>query len=231
MRSAVCVKSTWHPQAGVLTFRHPLRQGAAFAQVYSGHNVRPSDRFRYERRWAIHTTLFVQIEICMWLRNLVVQALVTAANGLALGVGFVVLVLIGMIIHERWPMPDVRLTGKIAPGLVLDHEFQLRVWHHKSGHSRRTERLRLGVSGTHLKGPADAGRNQDIWSFETWDPNEANAKSFRYFLDSVGDDVDLSIRVRVVAGWTRSFDRTYRWNHGKMAVIRSTRAAVKTPVE
>ena len=121
---------------------------------------------------------------------------------------------------------DLRLQGGPVASLIFDHEFQLSVWHQNPG-TISNGHLLISVSGKGLKGEPNAGHNLDEWSFDYWQPNEASAKHVRYYVDTVGNDLDLQIRIRITSGETAPYDKTFFFKDGKWSKAHDTWAVNK----
>lgn len=153
------------------------------------------------------------------MRNFALAVLGFLGQGIGFGLGVMllvgVLILGGKLYYHRMYQPlSLEVAGQIAPSLILDHEFQLDLWHQNPGTLTKGT-VEVRVSGAHLKGEPNKGKNSDTWSFDAWPPNKSERRRFSYYLDAVGQEVDLNIQIHIVADGIQDYDRVFRWRDNK----------------
>jgi len=95
--------------------------------------------------------------------------------------------------EEQPPIPlSVEFTGQIQHGLLSSSEFVFRIWHNYPG-TLHAGTLHVMVRGEHVNGGEP---KTEIFSFDSWPPNEENARSFRFKIDKVAP---LRVGMQVVA--------------------------------
>jgi hypothetical protein len=99
------------------------------------------------------------------------------------------------------PELDLKWSCKAVNGF-LDHYLSLKVWHQHTG-TIRNGKLTVTVSGEHLKG----NNKEEVWSFDSWPPNESEAKTFDSFiLDTMDPEkLKLTVRIDVTSADTKPF--------------------------
>lgn len=112
--------------------------------------------------------------------------------------------------NSAYPPLDVRMTGQIEPGLISDHAFKIRLWHQNPG-TVTNGRMSVRVQGSQLKLGAGQSYAEREYSFDEWRPNQDAVREFSFPLNSVGEQVDLTVTISINAKGTQNYWKQSRW--------------------
>lgn len=132
--------------------------------------------------------------------NLMIKLISLAQSGVGQLTGLFCLVLISGCdtpgLFQK-PQLDVHFAGTVKPSIIFSHEFTVQVWHQNPG-TVKNGVLTVTVKGAHLRGKTKT----DVWSFDSWPPNQSSARTFTYELEAIGDDLALDVEVQVRSAGT-----------------------------
>lgn len=115
-----------------------------------------------------------------------------------------VAVFFAFLIYEREkPTPQLRYSGRIMPPLLFgDTEFTVFVWHQHPG------ALRNGVLTAEVN--EDPQKREQYWvtvpySFESWQPNEAQQVTFKFQLKRYDASHPFHFRLKLEANYVQPY--------------------------
>lgn len=124
---------------------------------------------------------------------------------------------------------DLYLRGQIAPSVIRDHELRIDFWHQNPG-TLQNGVLVVKATGDTLKLPPGAAFAEQVWSFDSWAPNESAMHTCTFYLASIPKKPDFTVQVSVKAKGLQTFDTTFAWDGQKWRVAAPAKASGDAPV-
>lgn len=117
---------------------------------------------------------------------------------------------IATLIVESFPFANVQVYGRMQQGFVAPASFELEVYHQHPGDLHRGK-LTVDIRGSGLARRS----SRSEYSFETWSPNESNARRYSSPLGEYNPNDPITVVITVQAAEVRNTSVTLQWENGK----------------